>query len=110
MGYELRRRSERLRREESLHARERKLFEKLRMAVKVKPLQPPLQRKELNPNFQERKGRMDVLDLLIAVLREHEKSLDELIRKVGLAMETETKRLGDLLFRLEEALSRLERT
>jgi len=99
-----------LRTEESLHARERKLFEKLRMAVKVKPLQPPLQRKELNPNIQERKGRIDVLDLLIAVLREHEKSLDELIRKAGLAMETETKRLGDLLFRLEEALSRLERT
>jgi len=103
MRDELRRRFERLRREEALRARERKLFEELRMAVKVKPLQ----RKELNPNFQE---RIDVLDLLIAVLREHEKSLDELIRKGSFAMETETKRLGDLLFRLEEALSRLERT
>jgi len=107
MRDELRRRFERLRREEALRARERKLFEELRMAVKVKPLQPPLQRKELNPNIQE---RIDVLDLLIAVLREHEKSLDELIRKGSFAMETETKRLGDLLFRLEEALSRLERT
>jgi len=103
MRDELRRRFERLSREESLHARERKTFEELRMAVKVKPLQ----RKELNPNIQE---RIDVLDLLIAVLREHEKSLDELIRKGSLVMEAETKRLGDLLFRLEEALSRLERT
>jgi len=46
---------------------------------------------------------------LIAVLQEHEKSLDQLIEKSSLAVETETKRLEDLIFRLEEAINNLKR-
>ena len=58
-----------------------------------------------NPDSKQL-NRIDFLDLLITVLKDHEKSLDELIDKASLAMETQTKRLEDLLFRLEEVLSR----
>lgn len=54
-------------------------------------------------------GRIGLLELLITVLKEHERSLDQLIRRHGLVIETETKRLEDLVFRLEEVVSRLER-
>lgn len=54
-------------------------------------------------------GRIGLLELLITVLKEHERSLDQLIRQHGLVIETERKRLEDLVFRLEEVVSRLER-
>ena len=58
-----------------------------------------------NPDSKQL-NRIDFLDLLITVLKDHEKALDELIDKASLAMETQTKRLEDLIFRLEEVLSR----
>jgi len=92
MRDELRRRYERLRREESLCARERKLFEELRMAVKVKPLR----RTSSNPDGQiefpelltgaEKTGLEKIMNRVM-ILAEYGKDpeAERLIRKLGYA-------------------------
>lgn len=48
------------------------------------------------------KNRLDTFDLIISILREHEKSLDNLVDRLDTLMETLTTILGRLEYVAEE--------
>ena len=86
-------------------ARRKALLKYYEALPEAPPRLPPLKRKGSNP---DELGRIDFLELLIDVLKDHEKNLDALIRRGSGAVDANTERLEALIARLEEVVKSVE--